>query len=147
MKRVCHRLLRRVHQCGDGTVEQYHHKGKYNPRHREEINRRADGGSHLPVVFRPRSHRYQDGSPRGQPEDDTRNGLHHLAADGDARYAGSIVILSHHEQVCTAIQRLKHVGDKKRHREPQQHLRNASLCQIQFFHTQICVYVYMKKAG
>ena len=148
MLRVAQGLDGRVHQHGYRIVQNGHQQCQAHAHDTEQPDGRTDDGSQFAIVARPGGDAYQHSDARGQPQDDARNRLHHLATDGHARHTGRIVKLPHHEQVGTAIQGLQHIGQQIGHGKLKQHTGHAALRRIKFFlHTSLTpIYILHKNS-
>ena len=130
---ISHGLYGGVHHHSYGIVTDCHHQRQACPNNAEKPDRRSDDGSQLPVIARTGRYTNEHGDACGQSQDDARHCLHHLAADGYTRHAGSIVKLPYHKKIGTSIEGLKHIGQQIRYGKLKQYVRHLALSQVKFF--------------
>lgn len=118
-------------------VQNSHHESERHADDGEKPYRRTYGQSGLPVVLCAGGYAYQHSRAGCEPEDDARDGLHHLTSDGHTGHARRVVKLSDHKQVRPSVQGLQHIGYQIRDGELHQHFRHTSFREIQFLHVRV----------
>ena len=130
------RWLRRL-QKAQKRAQHRQHACRKRQRHAcKHGERGADGALYFAVFPLAGILPDDDGAAQRKAGDEAGDDLCHLRAGGNGGHALGPAEGPHHEQVCRAVQRLQHVGNKKRAGKAEQRPGCAALRQVVCIHRQ-----------